>query len=38
MGVAADEEDEGDQGGDATVEDGGAHVHHGSVGSLLLAA
>ena len=38
VGVAADEEDEGDQGGDATVEDGGAHVHHGSVGSLLLAA
>jgi len=38
VGVAADEEDEGDEGGDAAIEHGRAHVHHGSVGSLFLGA
>ena len=27
VGVAADEENEGDEGGDAAIEDGRAHVH-----------
>ena len=38
VGVAAKEEDEGDEGGDSSIEDGGAHVNQGCLSSFSLAA
>ena len=38
VGVTAEEEDEGDEGGDSSIEDGRAHVHQGCLGSFPLVA
>jgi hypothetical protein len=38
VGVAGDKQNEGDEGGDSAVEDGGANVHQGGGGSLSPAA
>ena len=38
VGVAAEEENECDEGGDAAIEDGRAHVHQSRLGSFSLAA
>ena len=38
VGVAAEEEDEGDEGGDSSIEDGRAHVNQGCLRSFSLAA
>ena len=38
VGVAADEEDEGDEGGEAAIEDSRAHVNQGRVSSLSFAS
>ena len=38
VGVTAEKENEGDECGDSSIEDGGAHVHQSSLCSLSLAA